>query len=442
MAAMSPVGRREAVGVAGAVCSAVAQFALVVVVTRAFTAAEAGAFFTATALVLMVAGVAKLDAGNGLVYFVARARTYSYLGISGYIRAALVPCLVLSAVAAAVLYPRVGPVALVLPVMVAGDVLLAVTRGFGSMRPTVLLDGLLVPCCQLALVAGIALSVALGGTSQTGTAPGGAASEGAASAGVAAWLPVAWGLPYVPLLVLAVTALRGRVPRTPYLPGTARDLWRHTAPRSVAGAVQAVFQRMDVVIVAVLAGPVQAAVYTAATRFKVVGQLANQGLAQAVQPRLVRALADGDHERADRLYQAATAWLVVLTWPVWLAYALLAPWVLRLFGPTYGSAVPIALVLSGTMMVATACGMVDVVLTAAGHTTTSLLNLLAAVACTVALDLALVPVHGAFGAVAGWSAGVLVKNLLPLWQLHRRYNLHPFGRHTLPALRVRHWATA
>ncbi|WP_090760696.1 lipopolysaccharide biosynthesis protein [Nonomuraea maritima] len=455
---MSPVGRREAAGVAGAVCSALAQFALVVVVTRAFTAAEAGAFFTATALVLMVAGVAKLDAGNGLVYFVARARTYDYLGISGYVRAALVPCLVISAAAAAVLYPRLGPVVLVLPVMVAGDVLLAVTRGFGSMRPTVLLDGLLVPCCQLVLVAGTAFvntalaNTALAGPASAGTASAGPASAGTASAGTAfastafagtaAWLPVAWGLPYVPLLVLAVVALRGRVPRTPYLPGTARDLWRHTAPRSVAGAVQAVFQRVDVVIVAVLAGPVQAAVYTAATRFKVVGQLANQGLAQAVQPRLVRAVADGDHDRADRLYQAATVWLVVLTWPVWLAYAALAPWVLRLFGPTYGSAVPIALVLSGTMMVATACGMVDVVLTAAGHTSTSLFNLLAAVACTVALDLALVPAHGAFGAVAGWSGGVLVKNLLPLWQLHRRYGLHPFGRHTLSALRVRHWAAA
>ncbi|GAA1648756.1 hypothetical protein GCM10009733_052380 [Nonomuraea maheshkhaliensis] len=199
---------------------------------------------------------------------------------------------------------------------------------------------------------------------------------------------------------------------------------------------------MDIVVVAVLAGPAPAAVYTAATRFKVVGQLANQGLAQAVQTGLVRALAAGERERAGELYQAATVWLVLLTWPVWLAYAGLAPWMLRLFGPSYGSAVPVALVLAGTMMVATACGMVDVVLTAAGHTGTSLLNLLAAVGCTVLLDLALVPAHGALGAVAGWSAGVLVKNLLPLWQLHRRYGLHPFGRHTRAALRVRGWAAA
>jgi O-antigen/teichoic acid export membrane protein len=411
--------RRGLAGVSAAAFSALAQFVLVVVVTRAYPAAEAGGFFTATALALMVAGVAKLDAGNGLIYFIARARTYGYRGISGYLRAALVPCVLVAAGAAVVLYPRIGPLAALLPVMVVVDVLLAATRGFGSLRPTVLLDGMLVPACQLVLVATAAL------------------------AGVAAsWLPVAWGAPYLPALVLAAAGLRGRAPRTAYLPGTLRDLWRYTAPRSAAGAIQAVFQRVDIVIVAVLAGPASAAVYTAATRFKVVGQLANQGLAQAVQTGLVRALAEGERERAGELYQAATVWLVLLTWPVWLAYAGLAPWVLRLFGPSYGAAVPVALVLAGTMMVATACGMVDVVLTAAGHTGTSLLNLLAAVGCTVLLDLTLVPAHGALGAVAGWSGGVLVKNLLPLWQLHRRYGLHPFGRHTLAALRVRDWAAA
>ncbi|WP_245642279.1 lipopolysaccharide biosynthesis protein [Nonomuraea candida] len=411
--------RRGLAGLAGAGCGALAQLALVVVVTRACPAGEAGAFFTVTALVLMVAGVAKLDAGNGLIYFVARARAARRPGISGYVRAALLPPTVVAAGAAAVLWPRLGPLAAVLPVIVAADVLLAATRGFGTIRPTVLLDGMLTPLCQLAAV-------------------GVAALAGASPAGLA----LAWAAPYAPMLVLAAAGVRGRAPRGPYVPGTARELWRHTAPRSVAGAVQAVFQRVDIVIVALLAGPAPAAVYTAATRFKVVGQLAGQGLAQAVQPGLVRALAAGERERAGELYQAATVWLVVLTWPVWLAYAALAPWALRIFGPAYASAAPVALVLAGTMMVATACGMVDVVLTAAGHTGASLANLLVAVACTVLLDLALIPSHGALGAVAGWSGGVIVKNLLPLWQLHHRYGLHPFGRHTLAALRVRGWAAA
>lgn len=410
--------RRGVAGLTGAGVSALAQFLVVVVVTRAFSAEQAGAFFSVTALALMAAGVAKLDAGNGLVYFIARAKTYDYRGISGYVRAAMVPSAVAACGAGVLLQPRIGVLAWALPVIVLGDVVLAATRGFGSMRPTVLLDGVLLPASQFVLVACVALA----------RAP--------------EWLPAAWALPYLPLLVLALADLRGRAPRTPYLPGTGRDLWRYTAPRSAAGAIQAVFQRLDIVIIAWLGGPAQAAVYTAATRFRVVGQLANQGLAQAVQDRLVRALADGELGRARELYQATTIWLVLLTWPVWLAYAVLAPWLLRLFGTAYGAAAPIALVLAGTMLVATACGMVDVVLTAAGHTLASLANLVTAITCTVVLDLVLIPAHGALGAVIGWSCGVLVKNLLPLWQLHHRYGLRPFGRHTLPALRPRTWVTA
>ncbi|MFI6500425.1 lipopolysaccharide biosynthesis protein [Nonomuraea typhae] len=438
-AALGMVARGGAAGLTGAVAGAVAQFVLVVVVTRAFDIAVAGSFFTAIALALMVAGVAKLDAGNGLIFFIARAKTYDYRGISGYVRAALVPGVLVASAAGILLHPQLGTAALILPAMVAADILLAATRGFGAMRPTVLYDGILLPVAQLALVTATALAWNHGLlTATTPTWTGGLLTGSSPQS----WLLAAWAAPYPLVLLLAALSLRGRLPRTPYLCGTAHDLWRYTAPRSAAGAIQAVFQRLDIVIVAMLAGPAPAAVYTAATRFKVIGQLANQGLAQAAQPRLIQALARGDLPRARELYQATTMWLVLLTWPVWLGYAAVAPWLLRIFGSAYGAAVPVALILSGTMMLATACGMVDVVLTAAGHTTASLVNLVAAITVTVLLDLALIPAHGALGAVLGWSCGVIVKNLLPLWQIHRRYGLRPFGRHSLNALRPGTWAAA
>ncbi|NUS08946.1 MAG: polysaccharide biosynthesis protein, partial [Nonomuraea sp.] len=198
---MAPVMvRRGIAGLTGAGVSALAQFLVVVVVTRAFSAEQAGAFFGVTALALMAAGIAKLDAGNGLVYFIARAKTYDYRGMSGYFRAAMVPSALAACAAGVLLQPRIGVLAWALPIIVLGDLALAATRGFGSMRPTVLLDGVLLPAAQLLLVAWAALA----------QAPG--------------WLPAAWALPYVPLLALALADLRGRAPRTPYLPGTGRDL--------------------------------------------------------------------------------------------------------------------------------------------------------------------------------------------------------------------------
>ncbi|MEV4095331.1 lipopolysaccharide biosynthesis protein [Streptosporangium saharense] len=414
------VARDGLAGLAGAGVGAGAQFLTVVLVTRGTDRHTAGAFFTATALCLTVAGVLRLDAGNGLVHALAGAAGRDRA--RSQVRAALVPVAALSVAVGAVLFtclsdPAFRVLAVALPAVVCADVLVSATRGFGMMLPTLLLDGLLQPIAQFALVA-LALSCG------TRTVP---------------VLVAAWALPYVPVLCLAALWLRGRLPRTPYTEGSARELWRHTWPRSVAAAIQAVFQRLDVMVVAALAGPAEAAVYTAATRFKVVGQLVNRGLAQAAQPRLVEALATGNLGRARALYQSATTWLVALTWPLWLGYALCAPWLLGLLGEGYAPGAAVALVLAVTMMLAGACGMVDVVLTAAGHTRSSLVNLLAAIAVTTACGVLLTPVYGAAGAALAWAAGTLVKNLLPLWQIHRRLGLRPFGVHSLGALRP--WRT-
>ncbi|MEV8635998.1 polysaccharide biosynthesis C-terminal domain-containing protein [Streptosporangium sp. NPDC051023] len=405
-------------GLVGAGAGAGAQFLMVVLVTRDTGRQTAGAFFTATALCLMVAGILRLDAGNGLIQAIAGAGASGYERARGHVLAALAPVAVLSlAVGTVVLVcvpdPASRVLGVALPAVVCADVVVAATRGFGAMLPTLLLDGLLQPTAQLVLVAVPVLA-------------------GVESVPV---LAAAWALSYVPVLALAALWLRGRLPRTPYIPGTARELWQHTWPRSAAAAIQAVFQRLDIVVVAMLAGPAEAAVYTAATRFKVVGQLVGRGLAQAAQPRLVDALARGDLRRVRELYQSATMWLVLLTWPLWLGYAAVAPWLLGLLGEGYAAGAPVALVLAATMMLASACGMVDVVLTAAGHTRSSLFNLVAAVAATVALGAFLVPSYGASGAALCWAGGTLVKNLLPLWQIHRRYGLRPFGVHSLTALR-------
>ncbi|WP_328855009.1 polysaccharide biosynthesis protein [Microbispora hainanensis] len=408
--------RHGVAGLATAAAAAGGQFALVLVVTRSLTPASAGAFFTATALCLMLAGIVRLDTGNGLVHALARNRSARTPGGGRrLVRGVLAPVAALASLTGAGVAVAAGPLAgltgvpggvwivlaAALPFVVLSDVLICATRGLGTMRPTLLLAGAVQPLGQLALVTAAVLA---------GAPP--------------PVLAAAWALPSVAGAVLAAVRLRGLAL---YDVGEVGAFWRHTAPRSAAAALQSVFQRLDVVIVALLAGPAAAAVYTAATRFKVLGQLAGQGLAQAAQARLVRALAEGDLDAARALYRTTTRWLIVLTWPLWLGYAALAPWLLPLFGPAYAGGGAIAIVLSATMMVATACGMVDVVLVAGGRTAASLANVTTAVAVTIGLDVLLVPAYGALGAVLGWSGGVLVKNLLPALQVHRRYGLLPFG---------------
>jgi O-antigen/teichoic acid export membrane protein len=256
---------------------------------------------------------------------------------------------------------------------------------------------------------------------------------------MAASLPafaLAWAAPYLPVAVLAGFALRrlyrhGRPPTARSRRGERRrlrqDFWRFTAPRALASVAQLALQRVDVLLVAALGGLVAAAVYAVAGRFVVLIQFANQGLSQSIQPRLAEALAIGDRTAANHLYRIATGWLVLVTWPVNLLVMLFAPVYLAAFGDGYRAGAHVAVVLGAAMLVATGCGMVDMVLAMAGRTSWNLVNVLVALAVTIGLDVLLIPRLGALGAAIGLAGAMVANNLLPLIQVGRIARLHPFG---------------
>jgi O-antigen/teichoic acid export membrane protein len=215
---------------------------------------------------------------------------------------------------------------------------------------------------------------------------------------------------------------------------TFGGFWRFTAPRALANLAQITIQRIDIVLVAIMRGPAAAAIYTAATRFLVAGQFGNAAISMAAQPRFAELFAVGDRRGAGVIYRATTAWLVVLTWPLYLLAVMYGPVVLTLFGHSYRAGHPVMIILGLTMLLATACGQVDMVLITTGRSSWSLANGLLAVVVNVGLDLFLIPRYGITGAAIGWSAAIVVTNLTPLAQLAASVRLHPFGRGTLVAM--------
>ena len=82
-------------------------------------------------------------------------------------------------------------------------------------------------------------------------------------------------------------------------------------------------QRLDIVLVGALAGAVQAAIYAAATRFIVAGQMGTNAISNAAQPKLAETLARDDHDAVHHIYETSTAWLMAATWPLYLIFTLL-----------------------------------------------------------------------------------------------------------------------
>lgn len=468
---LAGVARGGALNLAGALIAAVATLALTVVITRQFTKPVAGAFFAATSLFLILEAAAGLGAYVGLVNFIARLRRLGHeTRIPAILRAAIIPVVTVSLVATAALILFAAPLArlllsghlghagaspgvvanalralaLALPFAALSDTLLGASRGYRVMRPTVFVDKIGRSSAQL-----IGVLIAI-------------------SAGSIALLAPLWALPYVPAAVVGWYWLRrirrsqrpgpGAAAKAPGRPAegraavspgvkaagpqhrrtvtmgagvgnaTASGFWRFTGPRALATLAQITIQRIDIVLVAIILGPAEAAIYTAATRFLVAGQFANAALNQSAQPRFAELFAVDDRRGANVIYRATTAWLIVLTWPLYLLAVIYGPEVLSIFGHSYQAGHLVMIILGLTMLLATACGQVDMVLITTGRSSWSLANGLAALVINVGLDLLLIPRFGITGAAIGWAAAIIVTNLTPLAQLAISVRLNPFGR--------------
>ncbi|MGI8576924.1 MAG: lipopolysaccharide biosynthesis protein [Nocardioidaceae bacterium] len=421
---------------AGAAISAIANFALTILVTRALTRSDAGVFFSATALFLLATGLGQLGTSTGLVYFLSRARANQTLvEASAYMRTAMRPVLVIACLMGVALLAFKGPVAdlaggdhsaqfssyllalaVFIPVAALANLALSGTRGLGTMRPGALLDQMFRPLLQLALVG---LAVVLS---------------------VRQFVVWGWVIPYLPLAVACWLAWRrlsvqaGGRPGRADAPRRVQGFWRFSAPRAVASVAQAAMQRLDIVLVGAIAGVGQAAVYAAATRFLALGQMAAAAVSQAVQPQLGEALVHRDRVAVGHLYKTSTGWLIALTWPLYLIFITFAATLLGVFGGGYAQGTLVLILLSSSMLVATGCGMVDMVLLMGGRASWNLYNVLGAFVVNLGVDLWLIPRLGILGAAIGWTLAILVTNLVPLVQVALSLRVQPVGAATLTTM--------
>jgi O-antigen/teichoic acid export membrane protein len=403
---------------------------LTILIAQATTKTEAGVFFSATSLFVLITAAGQLGTDNGLVYFFARVRSGATSAhFVDYLRTATWPVMVGALCAATALFlfavdiaSIVSPdqpelcadslraLALFIPFAGLEAVSLSASRGLGTMRPNVIVEQLLRPGLQLLCAAAILF--------------GNLRLE-------LAW---SWAVPYAVAGLAALLWLRRLIRREPSRYAkvkVGKEFWLFSAPRSLAGVAQLAMQRLDIVLVGALAGAADAAVYAAATRFIVLGQLARNAVSMAVQPQLALALSGASRVVVERLYRVSTSWLMAVAWPVYIALIVDGSLFLGVFGHGYVVATNILVMLSLSMLVATLCGDVDIMLIMSGRTVWSMINLSAALALNLGLDLWLIPARGIEGAAIGWSVAIIAKNVIAFVEVAFVFRMHPIGRETI-----------
>lgn len=439
------VARGGLANLIGAAYSGIASFAITAVVTRISSTEDAGVYFSALSVMLIAIALAQIGTPVGYVYFLAR---YRGLGRTDKLRSVLtagaLPVLSLTGlilVVASLFHERLGGLLFgervansgTIVIIIAGTVLianaaegsLAATRGFGIMKPTVVVDKFLNPTVQLLA---LLLLAALGWTGSEELV-----FTRVLGFAIAALIAVPWLLKR-----LAHFPASADSHAAAWLPtrGTFHEFWKFTGPRAIGQFAQVGIQRIDIVLVALWLSPTEAAIYAAATRFLVFGQLTAQAIGLAIQPQISTLAARRERGALQYLYRTSTAWIMFATWPLYFAFLIYAPWLMQVFGPAYKSGAVVLQLLSIAMLFATACGAVDAVLLMAGRSDLAMINAWAALAVNIGFNVWLIPRLGILGAAIAWFASILAKNVAPLIQVRVTLGLHPVGRITVLAMAV------
>jgi O-antigen/teichoic acid export membrane protein len=182
---------------------------------------------------------------------------------------------------------------------------------------------------------------------------------------------------------------------------------------------------LDVVIVAAIVSPEQAAIYAAASRFITSGTLVAQGLRLAIAPQLSAALARNQLAQASEIYRVATQWIILTSWPLYLAMAIFAPRILRVFGADYATGATALSILCVAMMLNLAAGNVGTVLLMGGKSQWVLADKTAALALNIAGNVVLTSRFGIIGAAIAWAATIALDSGLAIVQV--RYGMKVAG---------------
>jgi O-antigen/teichoic acid export membrane protein len=422
---LAGVARGGSFAVLGTGAGSIFGFVLTLVLTHGLTTTTAGQFFSATAIFIVLQTFLSFGVGAGLVRFVPRFQALDrQADVPALLVVAFVPVVVLGIAgsvalwfAAPVLAARIGhdnsdaalqSIRILALLFLPGVIEVGVvecTRAFGSVRQYVLLQQVGIPAARPLLV-GVAIA-----------------------AGAPLWgVVLAWLVPLLLALLAAglllarrMRQLFGRSLAWPRRTASVRDIaaeyWSFTGARGLAGVMEILLTWLDVLLVAALASPAEAAIYAAASRFILAGTLVLQALRVVIAGDVSAALARRDTDRVSQMYSAASQWVVLSSWPLYLVMAVFAPTVLAIFGEDYPAGANAMTVLALAMLVYLAAGNVGTVLLMGGRSSWVLMDKAASLAVNVTANLALVPHFGITGAAVAWAATIVLDSSLAFAQV-------------------------
>jgi O-antigen/teichoic acid export membrane protein len=203
--------------------------------------------------------------------------------------------------------------------------------------------------------------------------------------------------------------------------------WSFATSRGLATVFQVTVLWLDILLLGALRTTREAAIYAGVSRYLLVGLMGLTAITMVIAPRLSGLLTLGRRRDAEATFQAATAWTILMSWPIYLMLAVFSPVLLRVFGEGFAEGHAALTIVSLAMLVNTGTGPVNAALLMAGRNWWVVANTLGSLGLNISLNLVLIPHLGVTGAAIAWAASIVFENLMPLLQVALFMRLRPFG---------------
>lgn len=195
-------------------------------------------------------------------------------------------------------------------------------------------------------------------------------------------------------------------------PAYAIGEWLRSATGFMGIAIAlAIHERIDLLMMGMIAAPTEVAAYAVAARFAQTVVVAASAVGAVMAPHLVERLADmrqGRRTEAQLLVRTAARHAFLLSLAALAAFALLGPLLLGLLGPHYEQAYVPLLILATGQAIAALAGPATGVAALSGSPRIAIVSLSAGIVVNAAMNAALVPVWGARGAALATATGMVV----------------------------------
>lgn len=430
--ALGGAARSSGLTFVGSLTSAVAGFALSLILARTLGTSGSGTVFQVISVFTIASAVAKLGLDTTAVWLLPRLAADGPDDVRRATRILLLGSL-LGGIATGVVLFAIAPLldgdaqdlatitriaAVFMPFSSVATVGLAITRGLGGVRDYVLIGSVGLPVGRL-----VAVSVA-------------AAFAATAIVASAAWLMVLVVAAVLALIAVQRTMRRFRANGAGHTPDREliRRIGAFSAPRTLSSTIEQSLQWLDVLVVGLLAGPAAAGVYGVVSRLVQAGTIPSTSMRIVVAPEFSRMLHQDRHAELNELYTRTAQWIVLFSMPIYVLLAVLAAPVLTIFGPGFEVGATALAVMCVGAAVSASTGNVQSLLLMSGRSGWAALNKVIVLAVSILLLLTLVPLFGIVGAAFASAVSVSLDAILAALQVRHGVKVRSSFRAVLLAV--------